>query len=189
MRLKSSVTLLSQPFRKQLAERIIKRGFLQCNGAPHTRTMARLHYQCFVETAAITNCLRAVLYSPVALGDHISERTGVDAYRWMLGALDYGCLYNWYDYRVKVEYPTLASRMFPLTPVELHQGYLLGRERIVTKLSGRYGFGDKSAHEVHVFDAAGREVKGFKAPTVTVKGKTYTELRLAEDWSAAIVRK
>jgi hypothetical protein len=151
--------------------------------------MGALHYPTFVETAAISNCLRAILYSPVALGDHISERTGVDAYRWMLGALDYGCLYNWYDYRVKVDYPTLSSYMFPTTPLELHEGYIIGKERIVTKVSGLFGWGDKSRPEVHVFDAEGREVKGFKAPTVTRDGKTYTELRLAEDWSAAIVRK
>lgn len=186
--LKSSVALLSQPFRQQLAEKIMARGPLVCNGAPHTRTMTNLHYQGFVETAAISNCLRAVLYSPVALGDHISERKEVDAYRWMLGALDYGCLYSWYSDTVYPEYETLTKYMFPTTPLELHEGYLIGRERIVTKVSGVYGWGDKSAHEVHVFDAEGREVKDFKAPTVVRDGKTYTELRLAEDWSAAIVR-
>jgi len=41
---------------------------------------------------------------------------------------------------------------------------------------------------VHVFDADGREVPDFSAPLRTVDGKTYTELRLAEDWSAAIIR-
>jgi hypothetical protein len=42
---------------------------------------------------------------------------------------------------------------------------------------------------VHAFDDTGREVPDFKAPTVTKNGKTYTELRIAEGWTAAIVRK
>jgi hypothetical protein len=79
--------------------------------------------------------------------------------------------------------------MFPTTPLELHEGYLLGKERIVTKVSGLFGWGDRSQHEVHVFDAEGREVKDFKAPTVVRDGQTYTELRIAEDWSAAIIRR
>ncbi len=188
IRLKSSVTLLSQPWRMALAERIRQRGVLIINGSPATRTSAALKVQHFVETAAISNCAYAVLYSPVALGDHISERTQIDSYRWMLGALDYGCLYNWYD-TVAAAYPTLTEYMFPATPVELHEGYILCRERIITKKSGLFGWNDTSRHEVHVYDENGREVPGFKAPAVVRDGKNFTELRLPEDYSAAIIRK
>lgn len=189
LRLKSSVTLLSQPWIVAQMQRIMAKGPLMTNGAPHTRTMGALHYQTFVETAAITNCLRAVLYSPVALGDHISERKIIDAYRWMTDALNYGCLYSWYGSIVWPEYETLTKYMFPTTPIELHEGYIIGKERIVTNRSGLYGWGDKSGHEAHVFNDEGREVKDFKAPVQTIDGKTYTELRLAEGWTAAIVRK
>jgi hypothetical protein len=79
--------------------------------------------------------------------------------------------------------------MYPITPLELHAGYIIGGERIVTKLSGLYGWGDASAHEVHVFDDTGREVVNFQAPLITEDGKTWTELRVPEDWSAAIVRR
>ena len=79
--------------------------------------------------------------------------------------------------------------MFPITPLELHEGYIVGRERIVTNRSGRFGWGDSSRHEVHVFDDQGREVPGFKAPTVVDSGTTLTELRLPEDYSAAVVRR
>lgn len=189
LRRKASVTLLSQPFVLYHARRIMARGPLLANGAPHTRSLANLHFQTFVETAAISNCLRAILYSPVALGDHISERTETDAYRWMVSALDYGCLYSWYSYQVWAYHETLAKYMFPTTPVELHEGFIIGRERIVTNRSGLFGWGDRSQREVHVFDDEGKEVPGFKAPTVTRNGNTYTELRLAEGCTAAIVRK
>jgi len=189
-RLKSSVELLSQPFRLALARRILQGHDLVANGQPHTRTMATLHFPRFVETGSISNCAHTLLYSPIALGDHLTERSEVDAYRVMLRALDFGCVYYWYnDVTVIPTHRHLTSYMFPITPLELGEGYLIGRERIVTNRSGRYGWGDASRHEVHVFDDQGRECPQFKAPTVTRDGQTFTELRLPEDFSAAIVRK
>jgi hypothetical protein len=79
--------------------------------------------------------------------------------------------------------------MYPITPKELHQGYIIGEERILTNRGGLFGWGDDREHEVHVFDETGREVAGFSAPLVEKDGKTYTKLRIAEDWSAAIVRR
>lgn len=188
--LKSSVTLVSQPFRVRQIKRIMDGGkpFI-ANGQPHTRTVAKLNFQRFVETASISNCAKALLYSPVALGDHIGERTQQDAYRWMLKALDWGCVYNWYPERITTQYPTLAQHMFPITPMELHEGYIIGRERIITKRSGLFGWGDDSAHEVHVYDENGRELPQFEAPLVVDQGHTYTELRIPEDYSAAIIRR
>ena len=189
-RLKSSVTLVSQPWRVALAQRILARGPLVANGQPHTRTMARLKFPRFVETGSPSNCSHAQLHSPIALGDHLTERSEADAYRGMLSALDHGCAYHWYsDAQVIPGYRTLTHYMYPLTPLELHEGFIIARERILTKRSGLFGWGDNAVHEVHVFDAEGREVRGFLAPTVTRDGKTFTEVRLAEGWSAAIVRR
>jgi hypothetical protein len=189
-RLKSSVTLLTEDWRVRLAKSIQARGALLGNGAPYTRAMASLQFPCFVETGSITNCTRAHLYSPIALGDHLTERSQQDAYETMLAALDYGCVYHWYnDMTVTPTHKTITSQMFPITPLELHQGYLIGEERIVTKVSGIYGWGDTSQHEVHVYDDKGEEVADFEAPFVEANGQTTTELRLAEDWSAVIVRR
>ncbi|NUP98367.1 MAG: hypothetical protein HUU35_00790 [Armatimonadetes bacterium] len=189
-RLKSSVTLLTEAWRLTQAKRILARGPLIGNGAPVTRAMAELDFMCFVETGSITNCTRSQLHSPIALGDHLTERSELDAYKVMLGALDYGCLYHWYnDMNVIPTHHHLTRYMFPITPVELREGTVVGTDRIITRRSGLHGFGDASTHEVHVFNDQGVEVPEFKAPTVTRDGKTYTELRLAEDWSAAILRK
>lgn len=188
-RRKSSVELISQPFRLALARSILARGPLVANGQPHTRTMLQLHFPRFVETGSISRCSRAQLYSPIALGDHLTERSERDAYRVMLRALDFGCLYYWYnDLTVVPTHPHLTSYMFPSTPVELGEGYLIAKERIVTNRSGWFGWGDSASHEVHVFDDQGREVPKFQAPTVVHKEMTFTELRLPEDYSAAIVR-
>jgi len=191
LRLKSSVTLLSQDFRLAWARRILDGGHaLVANSQPHTRTMAQLHFPRFVETGSISNCLHAQLFSPIALGDHLTERSELDAYRVMLRALDFGCLYYWYnDVTVVPTHPHLTSYMFPITPLELHEGWVLGRERIITKISGRFGWGDRSAHEVHVFDDQGVEQPGFAATRVEHDGCAFTELRLPEDYSAAIIRR
>lgn len=189
-RLKSSVTLLSEPWRVGQAKRILARAPLIGNGAPFTRAMAALEFPCFVETGSITNCTRNHLYSPVALGDHLTERSEQDAYDTMLAALDYGCVYHWYnDLLVVPTHHTLTRYMYPITPMELHEGYVIGRERIITKRSGLFGWGDDAEHEVHVFNDAGEEVADFNAPLVRRDGNTYTELRIGEDWSAAIVRR
>jgi hypothetical protein len=188
-RLKSSVELISQPFRLALGRSILARGPLVANGQPHTRTMLQLHFPRFVETGSISHCRHAQAYSPIALGDHLTERSERDAYQVMLRALDFGCLYYWYnDLTVVPTHPHLTSYMFPATPVELGEGYLIARERIVTNRSGLYGWGDAARHQVHVFDDQGREVPDFKAPTVVQDGLTFTELRLPEDYSAAILR-
>lgn len=189
-RLKSSVALLSQPWRVALIQEIMARGPFIANGQPHTRTVARLKFPRFVETGSISNCTRAQLHSPIALGDHLTERSEADAYRNMVAALDYGCVSHWYsDLQVLPSYETITKHMYPITPVELHEGYLIGKERILTNRSGLFGWGDTSRHEVHVYDGTGREVMDFRAPAVEQDGALFTELRIAEGWSAAIVRK
>lgn len=188
-RLKSSVTLLSQSWRIALIREIMARGPFIANGQPLTRTVACLKFPRFVETGSISNCARAQLHSPIALGDHLTERSEEDACRNMVAALDYGCVSHWYsDMQVIPSYETITKFMFPITPVELHEGYIIGRERILTNRSGYFGWGDASKHEVHVYDGTGREVPDFRAPQITRDAATLTELRIAEGWSAAIIR-
>jgi hypothetical protein len=188
--LKSSVTLLTEDWRVKLAKHILSRGALIGNGAPYTRAMAALNFPCFVETGAITNCTGSHLYSPIALGDHLTERNQQHAYETMLAALDYGCVYHWYnDMTVTPTHKTITSQMFPITPLEIHAGYIIGEQRIVTRLSGTYGWGDNSRHELHVYNGQGEEVTDFDAPFTEKDGATWTELRLAEGWSAVIVRR
>ncbi len=205
VRLKTSVTLVSQPYRMALARRIMEGGRpLIGNGQPHTRTAVNLRFPRFVETGSISRCADAQIFSPIALGDHLTERSEEDAYGVMLGALNYGCVYYWYSCEhVPVSRPHLTQYMFPITPMELREGIIIGKERIITNRSGLFGWGDNASlerraaslerraasHEVHVFDEQGKEVPDFKTPSVVKDGKTYTELRLAEDWSAAIVRR
>lgn len=190
LRPKSSVTLLTQDWRMAMASQLVAKHPLVANGPPHTRTMTALQFPRFVETGSISNCTLAQLFTPIALGDHLTERSEEDAYQVMLRALDYGCLYYWYnDLTVVPTHPHLTQYMFPITPVELHEGYVIGEDRIITNRSGQFGWGDVSLHETHIFDETGRERTDVKAPIRLVLGRTVTELRIPEGWSAAILKK
>lgn len=189
IRQKSSVSLITWPWRERLTARLQKEGRPHvANGNPVTTSEMKYHFPRFVETADISALAQTHLFTPIALGDHITERNEVDSYRWMLNALDWGGVYYYYPTIIPT-HPTLTTYMFPLTPMELHSGYIIGRERILTKLSGLFGWGDASQFEVHVFDRMGKETKEIKTPRIMSGGKAYAELRIPEGYSAAIVRK
>ena len=189
IRPKGAMSLLSLDWRVKQVKRILDAGrpFI-INGAPVTCTMNDFKFQAFTETGLITNCRRMLLHSPVALGDHLTERKYTDSYDTMLKALDHGCLYVWYGH-IFHTHKAPTYYMYPFTPIELHSGYVFGEERIVTKTSGYFGWGDNSDFEVHIFDRDGKETSEIKTQKVKRAGKTYAEMRLPENYYAIIIRK
>ena len=189
-RLKGSAALLSRDYRAHHVTRVLDRGRpLIINGQPQTRTLRRLKFQAFVETGSgPANCMRTHLYSPVILGDHLTEDTYKEIYQNMLMGLDHGCLYAYYYIRF-LPNTTLAEHMYPFTPIELHEGYVIGKERILTNRSGLFGWGDQSDFDAHVYDDDSKETDGAEVRKVIRDGKTYAEVRIPEGYSAAIVRK
>ena len=183
----TNVTLATLEWRLDTAQRILKRGHLIGNGAPQTRTFTRLHFPRFVETGSITNLVLSQLYTPIALGDHLSEKNEYDCYRSMVKGLDYGAVYYWYDCRIRPTHPTLTAYMYPLTPIELGHGYLIAKERILTNRSGFFSWGDQSAFQAHVFDREGIETV-WPVKAVERDGVTYGEVRIPEGYSVALVR-
>ncbi|MGQ9731389.1 MAG: hypothetical protein ACUVX8_08955 [Candidatus Zipacnadales bacterium] len=189
-RKKSAVTLITQPFRQELVERILNAGVpLIGNGAPMTTTMSQYHFPRFIETGELSNLLRGQLYTPIGLGDHLSEVTGRDCAVNMRRQLDYGSLYYFYHAQVRDAYPSISAQMFPCTPIELGAGYIIAAERILTNISGNFGWGDNSEFEVHVYGPDGLEIADFPAPVVEHEGARWVELRLPRDHAAAIVRR
>ncbi len=78
--------------------------------------------------------------------------------------------------------------MFPITPVELHPGMILGKERIVTNRSGRYGWPDGSPATVYVFDADGKLVEKPPVKEIRSWGKRLFEVRMPSDHFAVLVK-
>ncbi|MPM52243.1 hypothetical protein SDC9_99000 [bioreactor metagenome] len=77
--------------------------------------------------------------------------------------------------------------MYPITPLELGPGYIIGQERILTNRSGLFTWGDTGEFTAHVFNREGIEEK-FDIPKVVRNGKTCAEVRIPEGYSAAIIR-
>lgn len=188
-RLKSSVILITQPWRTSQIEKILnKKKVLIANFPPTTITMLKYKFPRFTETGSITHCYTTHLYTPIGLGDHMTEKNEKDAYRKMIEFLDYGSLYYWYYEGIWAPYPTLTSYMFPTTPVEIHSGYILGKERIITKKSGYFSFGDNSEADAHLFDEEGKEIKR-DISSVKRDGKTYYKVELGEFESCVLIKK
>ena len=80
--------------------------------------------------------------------------------------------------------------MYPFTPIELHGGWLVGKERILTAVSGDFGWrGEKPDVDVFVFDELGRELKGYPYSVKDTENGRIINLELKADHCAAIVRR
>ena len=199
-RLKSSVILLQMPWHVKMIKRFKQQNkTVFVNGRTYGE-LQNFKLPVLVETAQIANCARTNVWSPIQCGDYTNHRKNqLEFYKAMVAGLDYGCIfmdwplappYNVSGYPDNTEdYHTLTDHLFPFTPLELHKGYVIGKERIVTKESGLFGWNDVSEHKVHVYDETGHEKKDFKTVQKKINGRNYSELRLPEDWSAVIIRK
>lgn len=194
-RLKSSVILLSLPWRLHAVEDIAAKGkFLIVNGGgAKTESMLKLFiknkFVGFVETDTETNLYTSQLTTPIGLGAFRTERTEQDCYNYMVRFLDYGSVYYWYHQQVMpITHETLTSYMFPITPVELHEGYIIGKERIITNRSGWYSFGGNEDAEGHFFDKTGCEAKRNLESCIK-DGIKYYKVVLSENETCALIKK
>lgn len=108
----------------------------------------------------------------------------------IITALRNGLLYYYYDPYIPVAGPGAGEHgptkhMFPFTPVELHEGWVLGNERILTCVSGTYRFPCPTKPTVYLFDRKGRE-KEQNFP-VSKKGKIWEVAVELSDWNEICV--
>ena len=79
------------------------------------------------------------------------------------------------------------NNMFPITPLELHEGWILGKERIITAISGTYEWRHPQKPEVLVFDITGRPLPALADLRQTKDG--WTVVLKLEDWeSIGVIR-
>ena len=185
------VPLICQDYQLRQAHRVLDAGkVLIGNSQPETATMTQVHFPRFVEAWHPSRLVDAHLYCPLGLGspDRVQSEDQVAAN--IRDNLMWGGLWYWYVgwWNVQLTHPHITAHMFPFTPIELHAGYLIGEERILTAKSGLFGWGDDSPRRVYVYNELGHLQEDFDAPERTIDGARYTELRLPGGWLAAIVR-
>ena len=159
------------------------------NFSPETRSERRFRFPRFEETYSSRWIALSHLYTPIQLGDMLTyANTPKDMAADQRIAIKRGALY--YHYCGGTGYPSLSSKMFPFTPVELHGGWLVGKERILTTVSGEFGWrGEKPDVEVFVFDELGREVKDYPYSVKDTEYDRTFNIELKADHCAAIVRR
>ncbi len=77
------------------------------------------------------------------------------------------------------------NRMYPITPVELHEGWIIGRERIVTAVSGTFAWRHPTRPSVTVFNVEGKPEANTPAVSRT-KGGWDVSLSI-RDWENVAV--
>ena len=187
----SYVCLLKLGFTLEFFDNVLnKRGkILVGNFSPETRSERQFRFPRFEETYSHRWIALSHLYTPIQLGDMLTYRnTPVDMAADQRMALMRGALY--YHYLGHTRCSSLSSKMFPFTPIELHQGYLVGKERILTAISGDFAWrGERVEALVYVFDELGREVKDYPYAVRQTNNGTVFSIELKDGHCAAIVRK
>jgi hypothetical protein len=191
----SSIALLQQPWHVALVRYLRERGkMMTANGAVETRTLLDLHIPVFVETGfSFSSLLDTHLGSPWGYGNYPARDPARGLYYNtaynLRRILDYGGVLALPGWSEEPKGTTFLHLMYPITPIELRQGIVLGEERIITNRSGRYGWPDGSAAEVCVFDGDGQPVARPLVKEVLDGDRRLTEVRMPSDHFAILVRK
>jgi len=163
-----------------------KGGALIGNSCPRTATLTRYHFPRFVETAATWYPARSHLYTPISLGDHHTVSDFASLLDDIRLKLMWGNLYYYYS-RPTQPHPTITRHMFPFTPVELHRGWLLGQERLLTCVPGTFTLGDDAPVTVYWYGADGALTENAGEERVE-DGRRLVRLALGEGEMAVIER-
>ena len=191
----SSIALLQQPWHVALVRYLREHGKMMiANGAVETRTMLDLHLPVFVETGFSFSCLIDThLGSPWGYGNYPARDPSRGLYYNaaynLRRILDYGGVLALPSWSEEPKGLTFLHLMYPITPIELREGMVLGEERILTNRSGRYGWPDGSAAEVYVLDGDGQPVAQPLVKEIIEGGRRLTEVRMPSDHFAILVRK
>ncbi|HEX7009031.1 MAG TPA: hypothetical protein VF184_03560, partial [Phycisphaeraceae bacterium] len=165
-------------------------GFVQINHCILTRKMRSLHISAFQEYRQPMDLVRLHLTSPVALGyypgyqDRTRWEDESDLFDDVREHLRWGVLTQVY-WVVPLNQSTIYKRMYPITPVRIGPGYVIGKERIVTLVSGTYTLGSAQEPMVWFYDAKGHECSSQKR-TFVQNGRLYVQVTVPQDGAAVI---
>jgi hypothetical protein len=137
------------------------------------------------------------LSTPISLGfrpDRYGKK-GEDSYAHVImkGVIAYlrtGLLYYHYSTDIPESGPGAGeygaiNHMFPITPVEVHEGCIVGKERTVTCVSGDYRWGNDRRPTILVFDLLGHAVT--PRATITRRDDGWHVHLMLRDWAEIAV--
>ncbi|NCO33504.1 MAG: hypothetical protein GW893_06500 [Armatimonadetes bacterium] len=189
--------LSSLPFKLELLNAFRKRGAtVVANVPPTTMTEQREQFTRFSETSIPHHpglIHKTQLYTPVSYaGYSVYHTPGVTEKDFLEDIRDKLWNANLYLFSAPMFYhlfthENLATYQYPITPIELDEGVIIGRERLLTLRSGKFGWpGEKWRGELLLFDAEQRVTE--RKPTRGDKNG-YVALQLQQAQAAVIVRR
>ncbi len=186
----TTVPLFTQALRLKIIDYIRGKGlWLMGNSSPYTRTMLNQKIVRFVETWSLTSIYKSHLACPLGLGNKYHENSMVARAKNVRGMLMHGGTYYGHLFNDEPPEWVFTSVMYPITPVELYKGAVVGSERIHTAVSGIFGWPDGAEADVYVIDAKGNRVISPQVKQVMQNGKNAYEIRMPSDNFAILVRK
>ena len=171
------VATISAPSRRRIVLSILRRGkTVVTNGPPASWRLQNLPIFRFMETQGYNVEGSAIpdqpvlstgqLGSPIGLGHQWrwarSAEAGRCFIRTVIAHLRYGMTYYYYATRIPEgagDYGAV-THMFPITPVQLGEGFIVGRERVVTCVSKPFRLAWARRPKVVFFDENSRPRKG-----------------------------
>ena len=202
---------LTAPAREEWLKAIVSRKKLALTnfGAPTTRNLQSFPYMNFCEAAGngvgrqnltsippdSSGCAMNQLSTPLAYGPHRSEEC--DATRLMARVrayLRYGCLYI--HTSVRNSFPSEGegsgeygpiNHMYPITPIELHRGWVKGRERIVSCVSYTTTWDRQEKPVALRFDAVGRDKPVGTAAVISGRPGAWEITVKIDDWKEFLI--
>lgn len=153
------------------------------------------------EPADVGDCTAGHLSSPIGLGirptgifagnPYATEHFSEIIHKWVITCLKNGILYYYYMSNIPATGPGageygVINYMFPFTPVELHSGWLVGKERTITAISGKYDWTHSEKPVCLVFDLKGRKLADPNVKMAKHGNAWQVDLKLS-DWNETAV--
>jgi hypothetical protein len=199
----SDMSLVTTPAKEELVKYIhSQKKDIVGNTLPVTRAMNNVKMVRFIEMwhNYSIECPKTHLYTPVGLGypgynANLGLDRGVVTADWFIddlkGALDSGCLYYYRSMCRQdkdIHAYSIVDHMYPFTPIGIYNGWLWGKERIITTKSGSYGWHDMSTVKGYLFDKTGKALP-FPFKTIKVGNEHITKIKLDSGQIAILERK
>jgi len=188
LRTVTSSALYTLDYRVAWLEQVRRAGkAVWMNFEPMAEEEVALQSYRFVESYSNTASVYSHLGSPCSLANEHREQDETDIGASVRHMLLSGGLYLTYG----IKYHTgdnVLQDLYPIHPVELHCGYVIGKDKIVTCASGTYGFGDGARLEARIYDSSGFRLPNRDFSVAAGDEPTWAEVELSDGELAIVFR-
>jgi hypothetical protein len=172
VRLKCDNAFVTESCQLQMVNAVLRRGkFFLNNGGNALRSLNNLPHARFIEGGNGVAMMAQGHLSPppLVLGNLGDETTREGVFHSVQVCLAQGCLYSPTAVNLLLEGPdNFVCQLYPITVEELGPGWIIGRERLITRASRAFRWpGSASSLRLYRYDAQGRRLEPL--PVVAVE--------------------